>query len=274
MSAKVTNVLLVAATGHQYQVAASLVPQLSKRLRSAGLQVTTDDTGDRYDLAVAIGGDGTMMKTVTDLAPRSIPTLGINAGDVGFLTSAEASEWEAVADRIVSGHYEVEKRLGLAIQAGAQAFGPIANEVVLRHPSSVGIYQIAIGAQVFYERLMGDGVMVATATGSTGYNTSAGGPILLPSSGNVVVTPLNPMSLSTRSIVSQELAEGKDITITLVESKRNEPAQVIYDGRSLAVGAGVGESVVITSYQHPLLFATFGLGQYARALTQKKGFAA
>jgi NAD+ kinase len=238
-----------------------------------GPRADLEDSGEVYDLAIAIGGDGTMMKAVSELSLRGIPTLGMNAGDVGFLTSVDAAHWQTIEHRLRMGEYQIEQRLGLKLEAAGQVIEPITNEVVLRHSSSVATYQIAIGGQVFYQKLMGDGVMVSTATGSTGYNTSAGGPILLPGSGNVVVTALNPMSLSTRSIVSQELAEGKDIVITLVASKRDEPVQVIGDGRMLKNGLPVGESVVLTKYEHPLLFATFGLEQYARALTEKKGFA-
>jgi len=232
-----------------------------------------EDSGEQYDLAISIGGDGNMMKTVTNLSARGIPTLGVNAGDVGFLTSVEAEYWQTIETRLRMGQYEVESRLGLKLIGINQTLEPIANEVVVRHTTSVAKYRIEIAGQVFYQELMGDGVLVSTATGSTGYNTSAGGPILLPGSGNVVVTPLNPMSLSTRPIVSQELSEGKDIVVTLVESKRDEPVLVIADGRQLEIGLAVGESAVIQKYEHPLLFATFGLEQYARALTEKKGFA-
>ncbi len=278
MNARLKSVLLVPATGDKYSKAQQLAYDMynsyeTLRTISGSFRVSLEDSGEKYDLAIAIGGDGTMMKTVTELSVRGIPTLGINAGDVGFLTSVEAEAWQTVEHRLRMGTFEIEKRLGLRLVGVGQTLEPIANEVVLRHQSSVAKYQIAIGGQVFYKELMGDGVMVSTATGSTGYNTSAGGPILLPGSGNVVVTPLNPMSLSTRSIVSQELAEGKDITITLIESKRDEPVQVIGDGRMLEAGLSVGESIVLTKYEHPLLFATFGLEQYARALTQKKGFA-
>lgn len=278
MSTPHKKILLVPAEGEKYQVAQALAREMlgfyQMSLKVGGtIDAQLEDSGEQYDLAIAIGGDGTMMKVVTELSVRGIPTLGINAGDVGFLTSVDAQHWATIEHRLRMGEYEIEKRLGLKLVGAGQTLEPIANEVVLRHQSSVAKYQIAIGGQVFYQELMGDGVMVSTATGSTGYNTSAGGPILLPGSGNVVVTPLNPMSLSTRSIVCQELAEGKDIVITLVESKRDEPVSVIGDGRMLAHGLPVGESVVLTKYEHPLLFATFGLEQYAKALTQKKGFA-
>lgn len=278
MHTRLKSVLLVPAQGDKYHKAQQLAYDMynsyeTLRTISGSFKVSLEDTGEQYDLAIAIGGDGTMMKTVTALSVRGIPTLGINAGDVGFLTSVEAGAWQTIEHRLRMGTFEIEKRLGLKLVGVGQTVEPIANEVVLRHQSSVAKYQIAIGGQVFYKELMGDGVMVSTATGSTGYNTSAGGPILLPGSGNVVVTPLNPMSLSTRSIVSQELADGKDIVITLVESKRDEPVQVITDGRMLKTGLPVGESVVLTKYTHPLLFATFGLEQYARALSEKKGFA-
>lgn len=272
------KILLVPADGEKYSHARQLAQTMVNSFRTLrvignGPQADLVDSGELYDLAIAIGGDGTVMKAVTALSARGIPTLGINAGDVGFLTSVDAKHWQTVEGRLRRGDYEVEERLGLKLTSPEQILEPIANEVVLRHKSSVAKYQIAIGGQVFYQELMGDGVMVATATGSTGYNTSAGGPILLPASGNVVVTPLNPMSLSTRSIVAQEIAEDKEIVITLVESKRDESVQVIADGRMLESGLSVGESVVISKYEHPLLFATFGLEQYARALTEKKGFA-
>lgn len=273
MSRIPNKILLVTAQGQKYQVAQQLGVDLQAVFATSGIQSDLVDSGAAYDLSIAIGGDGTMMKTVTELAPRHIPTLGINAGDVGFLTSAEAADWEAVVQRVMAGEYEIEERLGLQLVGVDQTLAPIANEVVLRHSTSVAKYQIAIGGQVFYQDLMGDGVLVATATGSTGYNTSAGGPIMLPGSGNVVVTPLNPMALTTRSIVSQELADGKSIVITLLESKRDEPVKVIADGRLLDNGLAVGESVTITKYEHPMLFAAFGLAQYARALTEKKGFA-
>lgn len=272
------KILLVPADGEKYANARELAQTTTNsfqalRVIGNGPQADLVDTGECYDLAIAIGGDGTMMKAVTALSARGIPTLGVNAGDVGFLTSVDAKHWQTVESRLWMGDYEVEQRLGLKLTSPEHILEPIANEVVLRHNSSVAKYQIAIGGQVFYQELMGDGVMVATATGSTGYNTSAGGPILLPASGNVVVTPLNPMSLSTRSIVAQEIAQNKTIVITLVESKRNEPVQVIADGQTLHAGLSVGQSVKISKYEHPLLFATFGLGQYARALTEKKGFA-
>jgi NAD+ kinase len=278
MTKQPRNILLVAATGDQYQTAQRLAEDMHNkferlRLVANGPSTHLEDLGERYDLAIAIGGDGTMMKTGTTLSSRGIPTLGVNAGDVGFLTSVNANDWQTVECRLRMGEFEIEERLGLTLVGEQQALEPIANEVVVRHKTSVAKYRISIDGQVFYQELMGDGVLVSTATGSTGYNTSAGGPILLPGSGNVVVTPLNPMSLSTRPIVSQELADGKEIVVTLIESKRDEPVQVIADGRALETDLAVGDSIFLSKYRHPLLFATFGLAQYARALTEKKGFA-
>ncbi|MCA9357218.1 NAD(+)/NADH kinase [Candidatus Nomurabacteria bacterium] len=273
MPAKPSKVLLIRAEGKKYVTAAETTRNLKVAFSEKGIAVDDCDDGDVYDIAIAIGGDGTMMKAVTSLASRNIPTLGINAGDVGFLTTAEATKWEQVVERICSGNYVLEQRLGLELIANSEVVGPIANEVVLRHPYSVAVYEISIGGQVFYSNLMGDGVMVATATGSTGYNTSANGPILLPSSSNVVVTPLNPMSLTTRPLVAEEVAQGKTISVRLVESKKNQPIMIVADGVLQEKGLQVGDSVSLCKYGHALLFATFGLGQYAKALTEKKGFA-
>ena len=267
------SVLLVAPKQARYENAQATAASIAAGLQAAGLQVDMVDCGRAYDLALAIGGDGTMMQTVTALVQRTIPTLGVNAGDVGFLTSAEADDWQDVVSRVVAGQYAREDRLGLQAQMGTQTIGPIANEVVVRHQSSVVTLQVEIAGQVFYHQLQGDGVLVATATGSTGYNTSANGPILLPGSGDVVLTALNPMSLSTRPIVSHDLAAGRDITITVLASKRDEPAMVIADGVMQRQPLAVGESITVQRYPLPLQFATFGLGQYARALREKKGFA-
>lgn len=267
------RVLLVVPNQARYENAHATAASIAYGLQAAGLRVDMVDRGRAYDLALAIGGDGTMMQTVTALVQRKIPTLGVNAGDVGFLTSAEADDWPDVVSRIVAGQYVLEDRLGLQAQMDIQTIGPIANEVVVRHQSSVVTLQVGIAGQVFYQQLQGDGVLVATATGSTGYNTSANGPIVLPGSGDVVLTALNPMSLSTRPIVSHDLAAGRDITITVLASKRDEPVMVIADGVVQQETLAIGESITIEQYPLSLRFATFGLAQYAKALSEKKGFA-
>ena len=266
-------VLLVTPEDATYRRAHDTADRVRHALVRAAVAVDTVDQGRQYDLAIAIGGDGTMMHAITKLSLRSIPTLGVNAGQVGFLTSAEATNWQQVVDHVTAGAYQLEDRLGLLAEISDFSIGPIANEVVVRHLSSVATLAVASGGQIFYQGLQGDGVLVATATGSTGYNTSANGPIILPGSGNVVITPLNPLSLATRPIVSHDVIEGRDITITLVDSKRNEPVMVITDGAVSGHRLAVGESIVLRQYPQPLRFATFGTAQYAQALVEKKGFA-
>jgi len=272
--------VIVCAKGSSYRHLAILSHNIGLLLRNAGNAVDTEKTSGEYDLAISIGGDGTMMHTVSEFSRRGIPTIGINGGGVGFLTSGEKADWEALASRIIKGDYTIEKRIALEFSHGGRVFGPFVNDIVLQHPFAVGAFTIELGGVVLYDTLLANGVIVSTPTGSTAYNTSVGGPIVFPSSSNIVVSMIAPMRLSTRPLVLEELAYGGVLKITLAESKRERPVMVQGDAQSFATREGfarnglvVGDSIVIRKSERPILFATFGLASYIAALNAKKGFA-
>ncbi len=184
---------------------------LKKWLEEKGKRVTgvrRMEEGDvtQCDLVITLGGDGTIIDVAKEVAKREIPVLGVNLGHLGFLTETEAGDVFSALTEIFEGRYTIEKRMMLnayAVKGQEQRFlGTVLNEVVLkRHDiSRMLAYTLWINGNLagFYRA---DGVILSTPTGSTAYNLSAGGPIILPHCENIAVTPICPHSLSARPLV-------------------------------------------------------------------------
>ena len=158
------------------------------------------------DCVICLGGDGTLIQAARDLAGRKIPLFGINMGHLGYLTQIGHEEDILPAMRdLMEDHYRLESRMmlkGCVISGGKVVMEDIAlNDIVLNR---MGIdafrFELAVNGQLFNE-YSADGMVVATPTGSTAYNLSAGGPIVAPEADLMVLTPLCPHSLNSRSIV-------------------------------------------------------------------------
>ncbi len=182
-------------------------------------------------LAVALGGDGTILKAFHVLGPVDTPLLGVNLGRLGFLSGAEATEAEEAVAAALEGRAEVERRHTL--QARLYADGRDAgthfalNDVVVGRvaPSRVIDLSVHVGGRPMVEYTC-DGVVVATPTGSTAYSLSAGGPVVAPEVGGLVVTPIAPHTLTARSVVCG-LEEEIELTF---ENPRRSDACVMVDG--------------------------------------------
>ena len=268
----VKTIAIMSAEGDAY----THVPELAQRYTDAfmqyGVMVVSGNTTEtpRVDLAISLGGDGNMMRTVAKFSAVGVPTFGINAGDVGFLTSGDAENIDNNVALIVSGDYKIERRKALRFKFRENMYGPFANDIAVVHQTrGIAHVQVSLDTEELFADLPADGVLVATATGSTAYNLSAGGPILTPECSSVVVNALNPTSLNMRPVVTDVLAAGGSITLTVVASKRDEALAIAADSLYLTDGPAVGESIEISQYPQPLLFATFGNLQYIRALKSK-----
>ncbi|MEY2665276.1 MAG: kinase [Candidatus Parcubacteria bacterium] len=270
-----TKRMLITSPSHaDYQRAAVAADMLQQELERRGVIVDRKYQGVKgYVLGISIGGDGTMMKAVGGNSANGFPTLGINGGDVGFLTSADIDELDYVIDRILLEDYIVEERVALEARWPGHVLSYISNEVALKHPYSLMHTEIRVGDHVLQEALPADGVLIATATGSTAYNISVGGPIISPSSKSVVVNAINPTILNFRSYVMDEVSQGEVVTFRVVSSKHDKPVSLVIDGKMDWPTIPVGGEVRVMRNSEPLLFATFGLGQYLEALKRKKGFA-
>jgi NAD+ kinase len=194
--------------------------------------------GDSVDLAVSLGGDGTMLRTVAMAAGRGIPVLGVNLGQLGYLTEVEPPALERALDRFVTGDYEVEERMTLEVEivrAGprpsSDAGSPylVLNEAVVEKtvPGHTVRLTASIAGRPFVTYLA-DGLLVCTATGSTAYNLSARGPILSPLLRAIVVTPISAHMLFDRSIVLEPQQWLR------LEVAAPRPGILVVDGMSVA----------------------------------------
>ncbi len=198
-------------------------------------------------LLVTLGGDGTFLHGARLAAPRGIPVLGVNLGRLGFLTEVDADGLEDGLSRFFDGSYRIEERtiLQVALTRGgrnlAKAIG--LNEVVVDHSGGARMLrlEIDVGGQAVGV-IDADGVIVATATGSTAYALASGGPILEPTLRDLVLVPMSPFALTVRPIV---FPPGQDITLTVVRG----PAEMRIDGGQR--GRSVEPGDVVRCGSHP-----------------------
>lgn len=183
------------------------------------------------DMAISIGGDGTFLKAASRVGKKDIPILGINTGRLGFLADISPEEMEETFDEIYNNHYKIEERSVLQLRCNDDKLmkAPYAlNEIaVLKRDSSsmISIHTAINGAPL--TTYQADGLVIATPTGSTAYSLSVGGPIIVPHSKTIAITPVAPHSLNVRPIVICD-----DWEITLDVESRSHNFLVAIDGRS------------------------------------------
>ncbi|MBD5545302.1 MAG: NAD(+)/NADH kinase [Lachnospiraceae bacterium] len=183
---------------------------------------------------LVLGGDGTLLQAAMDTLYLDIPLLGINLGNLGFLAEVEQSHINGALDRLILGEWQQEERMmlsGTLRKAGKEPEKYHAlNDIVLTREGSLRIvtYDIFVNGQ-FLNSYHADGVIVSTPTGSTGYNMSAGGPIVEPKAKLILITPICPHTLNTRSIV---LSPEDEIEVRIGAGKNDEvqKTEVNFDG--------------------------------------------
>lgn len=201
-------------------------------------------------LVVALGGDGTILKAVHLLGELEVPVLGVNFGRLGFLTGAVADSMHDAVQAALAGDARIEKRATLraeVVMEGRQVGTYRAlNEVVLTRGASGRVVAVKVAVDGHdVARMRGDGVIVATATGSTAYALSAGGPVVSPGFSGMVIVPVAPHTLQSRAIVT----EPSDVVeLTLPDSGRAD-ACLIVDGDSKPCRRAI-EKVTVTRGAH------------------------
>jgi len=157
------------------------------------------------DVMISLGGDGTLLDTVTLIRDSNIPVIGINFGRLGFLASINKDDISSAINSLINKEYTLDKRVQLCIESELNLFGNenfALNDVTIhkRDTSAMMIVHAYLNGD-FLNSYWADGLIVATPTGSTAYSLSCGGPIMFPGSGNMVVTPISPHNLNVRPIV-------------------------------------------------------------------------
>lgn len=198
-------------------------------------------------VVVCCGGDGTLLEAVGRLGERAIPIAGINFGHLGFLTSATREGLEQFMADLAEGKLRVQRRMKLSVEGVGQRPLTALNEVaVQRLEASMLKVRAKVDSQTV-ARYNGDGVIVATPTGSTAYSLSAGGPVVAPECGCLLLTPLAPHNFGMRPLVVPESAE-----ISLeIESRHGGKAQLSVDNRTYCIAAG--SRITIRRCSSPIL---------------------
>ncbi len=201
--------------------------------RPGGLGREYRETDGKFDadLIIVLGGDGTMIATARLIGDRQVLVMGVNYGSLGYITEFRIEEMFPALESILAGEYEIDSRVMLRVghfrNDELLGAGRVLNDVVINKAALARIIEIDVSLNGQYvNSFRADGLIVATPTGSTAYNLSAGGPIVYPSMNAIVVTPICPFTLTNRPIVVPDTAE---IELKLVHE--NEGVVLTLDGQ-------------------------------------------
>ncbi|HZQ80046.1 MAG TPA: NAD(+)/NADH kinase [Acidimicrobiia bacterium] len=223
------------------------------------------------DFVVSLGGDGTMLRTVALVAPEGVPVLGVNLGQLGFLTEVEPPQLEDALRRALAGECTISERmvLSVVVDSDGEAAGKwlALNEAVLEKCSSGHLVRLAVSINgKFFTTYAADGVIVATPTGSTAYNFSAQGPIVSPSHRCLILTPVSPHMLFHRSLV---LGPEEELEFEVTSQL---PVGLVLDGREVG-RLSPGDSVTCLEGPRPARLMTLHPRDFHQVLKAKFGLA-
>ncbi len=222
--------------------------------------------GGEFDLLIALGGDGTMLRAGHLSGPSHIPILGINLGHFGFLTEISQEEWETVLPRLLNGEFWLEGRMMLCAEHlhSGEVVGKwdVLNEVVIGRGQMVRpVYLVTEVDGRLLTTYVADALIVSTPTGSTAYAMAAGGPILPPELRNILLVPVAPHLSIDRAIV---MAEGSSVSVTV---HSDHPAVFSIDGQ-VPVELADGDRVNVRAGDHTVEFVRLqDPGYFYRNLT-------
>ena len=192
-----------------------------------------NDLDESIDLLLSIGGDGTLLKAVTYVRDYEIPILGINTGRLGFISSVSSEQIDEAINDVLNKKYKINERTLLQLKTKKNLFGEnnfALNEVAVSKKDTSSMIKIdAYVDDEFLNTYWADGLVVSTPTGSTGYSLSCGGPIIMPGTNNIIITPNAPHNLNVRPIVIDD-----NSTVKLRVEDRDQLALVSLDSRSRA----------------------------------------
>jgi NAD+ kinase len=233
------------------------------------------DAGTAFDLAVVVGGDGTLIGEARRLVDFERPIVGVNAGRLGFLAEFDAADLERHAALVFSPDRPIRRRLMLSVEVvardgAAKGRGLAINDAVIAAGAPHRMIEMALSVDDDEAGvgLTGDGVIVATPTGSTAYSASAGGPIVHPDVAGVVVTPICAHSLAFRPVV---VPAGDPVSVRM--GRTNDGTCVVLDGHR-TIPLVEGDTVRVRRHERDALFVANPSNRYWDALRAKMRWAA
>jgi NAD+ kinase len=229
--------------------------------------VPKDELAQKSDLLITFGGDGTLL-SVARHAPSGVPIIGVNMGTLGFLTETVKENFPKTLDQVIDGSYQAEGRVTFDVivenPAGGRRVYRVLNDAVINKGALARIIEMRVelvGRVVSTFRA--DGLIVSTPTGSTAYNLSAGGPILYPTMGALVLTPICPHMLANRPIVLPD-----DLEIRIRLATQEQEVFLTLDGQE-GISLREDDVVSIRKSAHPVLLVTSSNKNYFDVLRSK-----
>jgi NAD+ kinase len=221
---------------------------------------------NEFDLFIAVGGDGTVLRSAHLCAPVGVPILGVNLGRLGFLIQVSRDDWQGACDNLLKGEYWIENRMMIRAEhrRSDESLGSwhALNEVVVSRGASVHPVHLSTSVDgMLLTNYVADGLIASTPTGSTAYALAAGGPTLPPELRNILLVPIAPHLSVDRAVV---LSEGSSVGITI---RDNSEAVLSVDGQ-IPVGLADNDLVEVRAGDYAARFVRFGdPGYFYRNLT-------
>jgi Predicted sugar kinase len=249
---------------------ARVAGELEVWLRERGVTATADPpvpVTTAADLAVVVGGDGTLLAAARALADHQIPILAINHGSLGFLTEVTLEQMYRALDDVLAGRFVTDRRMmmDIAVHQGADVAEYRAlNDAVINKGTLARIIEIEARVDGQYvSTFRSDGIIVCTPTGSTAYNLSAGGPIIFPTMSAMVVTPICSHTLTNRPIVLPG-----DVLIEMTLKSQQDEVQLTVDGQ-VGLRLNLGDRVTVRKSRHTVQLIAPGDKNYFDVLRGK-----
>lgn len=223
---------------------------------------------DKVDYIIVLGGDGTVLQAVQNSIQLKAPIIAFNTGTLGFLAEHNIGEFENIFEKIIKKEFNLEKRNLIEVFKDNKLLDICLNDAVISRDGFSRI--VSVEASVndnFISNYHGDGVIISTATGSTGYNLSLNGPILTPNCNNIIVTPIANHSLFSRSII---VSNNDIVKMKILHSRKTQEKEAILtcDGRR-NIDLHSGDELIIKTSDHYVEFIEIGNKNFFDICKQK-----
>lgn len=245
--------------------------QYCTRIESLNIDGTSFEAiPENIECAIVLGGDGTLIRSAKRLLKQEIPLFGINAGTLGYLACVEATEANKGLEALCSGEYRIESRMMLNAEVNGQYEDTVLNEVAINRSGVCRLISLAVYVNgALLDVIAGDGLLISTPTGSTGYNLSAGGAIVKPETKLIMITPICPHSLTSRGVI---VSAEDEISIEVKQGNRTQEVEAIvtFDGR-MTKNLKAGDRIVIKRSSYTTKMIRLEEGTFFEVLRSKLG---
>ena len=217
---------------------------------------------NEYDFVISIGGDGTILRSANEIGELSIPIIGLNKGRLGFLANSPIEIIDSIIEKITNSNYRISERTIIQVEFEGKTKNAL-NEISISRKNTTSLITIDTKLNDQYlNTYWADGLIISTPTGSTGYSLSCGGPIIMPDSKNLVLTPIAPHNLNARPLV---ISDNKQIEIS-INGRENE---YFVSADSQIFSVDINSKINISKAPYFLKMVEFEEDSYINTLREK-----